>query len=133
MVELARNHGNGPLLMQAIAERQGLSRKYLHALLTSLRGAGFVRSVRGSGGGYVLARAPAEIKVSEVVQTLEGAITFADCVRDTSTCERSRKCVGHELWREMSRAVERYLQGITLADLVARQSEIDARPSMYYI
>jgi Rrf2 family transcriptional regulator, cysteine metabolism repressor len=133
MVELARHHGNGPLLMRAIAESQGLSRKYLHALLSSLRAAGFVRSVRGSGGGYVLVRAPHEIKVSEVVQTLEGAITFADCVRDRGVCERSRTCVGHELWREMSHAVERYLQGITLADLLARQGEIDARPSMYYI
>ena len=72
MFELARGFGQDPLLMSTVAERQGLSRKYLHTLLTTLKTAGLVRSVRGAGGGFVLARPPAEIKLSEVITALEG-------------------------------------------------------------
>ena len=123
MIELALKFGEGPILMRAIAERQGISRKYLHALLTSLRSAGLVRSVRGSGGGYVLARAPSQIKISEVVQVLEGSLSFADCVQDQTVCGRSDGCVGRDLWQEMSMVVEKLLGSITLADLVTRQNE----------
>lgn len=133
MVELAKSHGKGPLLMQSIADSQKISRKYLHALLTTLREAGLVRSVRGAGGGYMLARPPAQIRLNEVLQTLEGAITFTDCVRDKTACERSARCVGHDLWCEMSRAVDEMLARITLADLVSRQSELELRTGMYYI
>ena len=65
MFELARSFGGAPVLMSAVAERQDLSRKYLHALLTTLKSAGLVRSVRGAGGGFLLARPPAEIRISE--------------------------------------------------------------------
>jgi Rrf2 family protein len=133
MVELAKSYGDGPLLMQAIANSQRISRKYLHALLTTLRAAGLVRSVRGAGGGYLLARPPGQIQLNEVLQTLEGAITFTDCVRDKGACERSLKCVGHDLWCEMSRVVDELLAGITLADLVVRQAELERRTEMYYI
>lgn len=133
MLELARNYGGGPVLMRTIAENQDISRKYLHALLTSLKSAGMVRSIRGSGGGYMLARAPSAIRVDEVVQVLEGSLCLTDCVADTSTCPRSGECATHELWEEMSRAMQQLLRSVTLEQLVARQAEKSARPAMYHI
>lgn len=123
LVDLAQHQGEGPVLMRAIAERQGLSRKYLHALLTSLRAAGMVRSMRGSGGGYVLARPPSDLPVLEILQALEGSLDVAPCVGHPGVCQRSSACAGHDVWTELSRALASWLQGLTLADLVARQAE----------
>ena len=109
LVDLAQHHGEGPVLMRAIAERQGLSRKYLHALLTSLRAAGMVRSIRGSGGGYVLARPPSELPVLDILQALEGNLDVAQCVRHPGVCERSSGCACHDVWTELSRALAKRL------------------------
>lgn len=133
MIELARNYGGGPLLMRAISEKYGLSRKYLHALLTSLKAAGLVRSVRGSGGGYNLTRAPADISVNEVVRALEGSIAPSQCVEDASACSRSGECAAHDLWSEMHMMVEDLLKGVSLSDLLARQIEKSPKPVMYHI
>ena len=133
MLELALHYGGKPVLMRSIAERQSISRKYLHALLTALKSGGFVRSVRGSGGGYLLARPPASIRINDVVQALEGSLSVTDCVEDPSTCERSAGCVTHELWLELSQAVEQLLSGITLEDLVTRHAAKAAEAHMYHI
>ena len=133
MLELALHYGGKPVLMRSIAENQGISRKYLHALLTSLRSAGFVRSVRGSGGGYLLAKAPANIRVDDVVQALEGSLSITDCVEDPKVCARSSRCVTHELWQELSQAVARLLSAVTLEDLVVRHAAKEAEVPMYHI
>lgn len=133
MIELALFYGGGPLLMRAISEKHGISRKYLHALLTSLKTAGLVRSVRGSGGGYVLARAPSKVTVAEVMRVLEGTLSPSECVEDGDICERSGTCVAHELWRDLARIIDQRLGSVTLADLVIRQAEKNADPMMYHI
>jgi Rrf2 family protein len=133
MLELALHFGGKPVLMRTIADSQGISRKYLHALLTSLKSAGMVRSVRGSGGGYLLAKPPAKLRVHDIVQVLEGSLSITDCVEDPSTCGRSPGCVTHELWQELSHAVETLLAGITLEDLVTRHGAKASESSMYHI
>jgi Rrf2 family protein len=133
MLELALNYGGKPVLMRQIADKQGISRKYLHALLTSLKAAGLVRSVRGSGGGYMLARAPARIKVDQIVKVLEGSLSLTDCVEDASTCERSETCVTIDLWRQVSESMVRLLSAVTLEDLVSRQAEKAAQALTYHI
>lgn len=133
MLELALNYGGKPVLMRQIADNQGISRKYLHALLTSLKAAGLVRSVRGSGGGYMLAKAPARIKVDQIVKVLEGSLSLTDCVEDASTCERSDSCVTIELWRQVSDSMVSLLSAVTLEDLVARQAEKAAQALTYHI
>jgi len=133
MLELALNFGGKPVLMRSIAENQGISRKYLHALLTSLKAAGLVRSVRGSGGGYLLAKTPSNIRVNEVVRVLEGSLSLTDCVEDDRTCKRSSNCVTIELWRQLSEAMENLLASVTLQDLVTRQAEKSSRALTYHI
>jgi Rrf2 family protein len=118
MVELARNYGNGPLLMSTIAERQEFSRNYLHALLSSLKTAGLVRSVRGSGGGYILAKAPAKINLWEILRVLEGSLALVECVDDGGICSRSSKCRLRGIWRSLSDSLEKQLKEINLQDLM---------------
>lgn len=118
MMELAMHLPGEPVLMSTIAERQGISRKYLHALLTSLRAAGLVRSVRGAQGGYTLSRLPAQIKVSEVVEALEGPLALTDCVIEDGICHRSPDCTSRRLWVELSTVLRQHLASLTLQDLV---------------
>ena len=128
MFELARAFGEGPLLMSAIAERQGLSRKHLHALLTSLKSAGLVRSIRGPGGGFVLTRAPGLIRLSEVLRALEGPLALVYCVPDRRACDRVNRCAARKVWQELSRAIEEVLDGATLEDLVGQEAEPHSKP-----
>lgn len=128
MFELARGFGHTPVLMSTVAERQRLSRKYLHALLTALKSAGLVRSVRGFGGGFVLARPPAEIRLSEVLRALEGPLSLVDCVADMRACDRARGCPARRVWQEVAGAVENVLDNVTLQDLVAPENKKGSGP-----
>ena len=118
VIELAQHEDKRPLQLKAIAERQGISIKYLEQLMGILRSAGFVRSVRGAKGGYVLGRPAGEITLYEVFRSLEGSFTTTECVEDASSCERSADCAARTVWVQVEEAIRRVLSGITLADLI---------------
>jgi Rrf2 family protein len=118
IIELAQHEGKRPLQLKLIAERQDISVKYLEQLMSLLRSAGFVRSVRGSKGGYVLAHPPDQIKLSEVFRCLEGSVTTAECTDDESYCERSADCAARQVWVRVETAIQDVLGSITLSDLV---------------
>jgi len=120
IIELAQYEGQRPLQLRTIAERQDISVKYLEQLMGVLRSAGIVRSVRGSKGGYALARSPEQIKLSEVFHCLEGPVTTTECVEDEDYCKRSADCAARELWVEVENAINHVLEAITLADMVQR-------------
>ncbi|MGE5293487.1 MAG: RrF2 family transcriptional regulator [Solirubrobacterales bacterium] len=122
IIELAQHQGKRPLQLKIIAERQDISVKYLEQLMSLLRSAGFVRSVRGSKGGYVLARPADQIKLSEVFRCLEGPVTTAECIDDESYCERSADCSAREVWKRVEAAIQGVLDSIKLSDLV-KQSQ----------
>ncbi len=118
IIELAQHEGERPLQLKTIAERQNISIKYLEQLMGVLRSAGFIRSVRGAKGGYVLARPPAQITLYEVFRCLEGPVTTTECVDDTASCERSADCAARRVWAQLEEAIRKVLSGITLADLI---------------
>jgi Rrf2 family protein len=118
VIELAQHEGERPLQLKTIAERQDISIKYLEQLMGVLRSAGFIRSVRGAKGGYVLAKLPAQITLYEVFRCLEGPVTTTECVEDSSSCERSADCAARRVWIQLEEAIRRVLTGITLADLI---------------
>ncbi len=124
ILELAENHGQGPLQVKIIAHRQGISVKYLEQLMAILKSAGFVRSIRGSKGGYILAKAANKIKLSDVFKSLEGpsAITV-ECLENESYCARTADCVARQVWAQMQEAIMAVLQSITLQDLVDRAKD----------
>jgi Rrf2 family protein len=128
MLELALHHGEGPVMMQSIADNQGVSRKYLDTIFTSLKNAGLIHSRRGIGGGHVLGRAPAEIRVSDILRAIEGPITLVDCVHDPSFCSRTHRCVTRDIWLDVTVAIERVLDSMTLADLVQKHRDKHASP-----
>ncbi len=131
IIELAENGGEAPLQTKVIAGSQDISVKYLEQLMTILRSAGFVRSIRGSKGGYMLAKSPNQIKISDVFDCLEGHVTTVECVEDKSFCERAEDCVARQVWEQVQQAIINVLQSITLQDLVDRAK--DKKVSNYQI
>jgi Rrf2 family cysteine metabolism transcriptional repressor len=121
LLDIALHRGEEPILLRDIAQRQQISLRYLDHLITPLVAAGMVRSTRGTGGGIRLARRPDEIKLSEVMQLLEGSIALVDCVSDPDICERASICATRDLWEELKRAMSGVLESVTLQDLVERQ------------
>jgi len=118
MVDLANHYGQGPVLLKDIAERQNISKKYLDHLISNLRTAGLVRSIRGAKGGYLLVRHPKEIKLLEIIQALEGSVSPLDCVDNITICQKTRSCVTRELWTRVKKAITDVLDSTTLESLV---------------
>jgi Rrf2 family protein len=128
MLELALRHGQGPVMMESIARNQGVSRKYLDTIFTSLKTAGLVHSRRGIGGGHVLGRPPEQIRLGDVLRAVEGPLSLVDCVGSPEVCTRSHRCVTRGVWTEVGQAIERVLDGITLADLVRKENTLTPSP-----
>ena len=119
LLELAENPNGGPLQIKTIAQRQDISVKYLEQLIGILKSAGFVRSIRGSKGGYLLAKAAKQIRLSDVFNALEGpsAITV-ECLENKSYCVRAADCAVRGVWAQLQEAIMNVLGSITLQDLV---------------
>lgn len=124
MIDMAQQNDRNPVATHLIAERQGISERYLEQLMVPLKRAGLVKSLRGSQGGYLLGRNPQEITAGEIIRVLEGPLAPVECVNEINpeTCERSDYCVTRTLWTEIRDAVARVLDSYTLADL-ARESQ----------
>jgi len=133
MIELGLNFNKGPVLMKSIAENTNISRKYLHSILTSLKSAGLVRSRRGTGGGFILARPPTEIKVSDIVSILDGSLCVVEGVENINVCEKSNNCVARDVWSELSEAIERTLENISLEYLILKKEKKEKIPIIYNI
>jgi len=123
VLELAENYGKGPIQLKIIAQHQEISAKYLEQLMTILKSAGIVNSVRGSKGGYMLAKAPMQIKLSDVFYCLEGPVVTVECVDNESYCTRTNDCVARQIWAEVQKAVIGVLQSKTLQNLVDRAKD----------
>ncbi len=134
LLDLALHGGNGLTPLKDIARRQEISLHYLQRLMAPLIAAGLVTSMRGAGGGVALTRSPAEIRLREVIEALEGPVAPVECADDPSCCNRSALCVSREVWTEMKNAMVQVLQSTTLQDLVERQRKTGrAETDMYYI
>jgi len=132
MVDLALYYGQGNVLLKDIAKRQEISDKYLEHLLTSLKVAGLVKSIRGAHGGYLLAKPPAQIRLSQVIKVLEGSIAPVECVDDPKTCPRTELCVTRDVWREIKKAMDEILESISLKDLVEREKKKEQSKNVIY-
>jgi len=114
-------HGTeaGPTSVRDIAERTALPQPYLEQILLALKGAGLVRSKRGVGGGYVLARPSEEIRLSEIVSAVDGPITLGDFGQphQDGSCDHEGQCVLLGIWNKAGDHMRTYLEGFTLADI----------------
>jgi Rrf2 family protein len=122
MVDIAQQYGNGPVALRSVAERQQVSEHYLEQLMSNLRNAGFVRSIRGAQGGYVLAKAPEAITVGDIVRAMEGPIAPVDCLlaevgENNPYCNKSQDCIRRNIWLKMGESIAEALDSISLASL----------------
>lgn len=121
LLSLALHGGEVPTSVRDIAERTVLPQPYLEQILLALKGAGLVRSKRGVGGGYVLARDPAEITLAQIVRAVDGPIVIGDFgePHQNGACDHEGQCVLLALWAEVGEQMRHQLEGRTLADIAA--------------
>lgn len=119
MFDLALNYGENPIPLKSVAERQGISDNYLEQLISVLRKAGLVKSVRGAQGGYMLAHSPENITVGEIVRALEGPIAPVNCVSEVepAECDQSDVCITRLVWARVRDSIAEVMDSISLADM----------------
>ena len=119
MADLARNGGEGYVVLMDIAQRQSISEKYLEGIVAALSRSGFLQTQRGRGGGYRLARRPEEYSVGDVLRSAEGSLAPVSCIKTgDAECPNADNCLTLPLWKELDRVMNEYLDRVTLADLI---------------
>jgi Rrf2 family protein len=118
IIDIAQHCESGAVRIQDVAERQGVSAKYLEKLIRKLKDVGFIKSKRGPRGGHSLARPASEILIGEVVHALEGDNSLVECRTGKEDCDRIEVCLTRKLWTEAADAMYAHLNSITLADLL---------------
>lgn len=124
MLDLATYNTGEPISLKDVARRQQISDKYLEQIIPSLNKAGYVRSVRGAQGGYLLAKEPKEYTVGMILRLTEGDLAPVGCVGENPiSCDYSGNCAVGRVWSKINDAVNQVVDNITLADLLDWQSE----------
>ena len=126
MIELAKKHGEGPTSLKSIAQNNDLSEHYLEQVVSPLRNARLVKSIRGAYGGYVLAHEPNEITAGDIIRVLEGPISPVEVIENEEPAKR-------ELWIRIRDAVKDVLDNTTLEDLASYTDDGDQDSYMFYI
>ncbi len=118
MVDLTEHNTDEYTPLKDIAERQGISQKYLESIMTVLSKAGFVDALHGKGGGYRLNHSPNEYTVGSVLKLTEGTLAPVACLENApNNCSRAANCRTLPIWTELDRLIDHYLEGITVGDL----------------
>lgn len=116
MLDLALNADKSPVTLADISRRQEISLPYLEQLFSRLRRAGLVNSIRGPGGGYLLATVPEEISVACVIDAVDESVDATRC-QGLADCQRGDTCLTHHLWHDLSTQIRGFLDGVTLGQL----------------
>ena len=120
MLALAMSEKSDPVFLKDIARSEEISEKYLSQIIIPLKAQGLVTTFRGAHGGYLLSRPPSDIRLREIVESLEGDLCLVDCVKNAEACGRSTDCVTRDVWDEMSQLITEFLDKLTLEDLMLR-------------
>ena len=119
MIDIAEyGKGGTPVRLKDVAERQNLSGKYLEQIIAVLNKAGYVRSIRGPQGGYLLSRKPSEYTAGMILRLTEGSLAPISCLEDEAACDRMDDCATVKLWRLLNDAINNVVDSVTLEDLV---------------
>lgn len=134
MLDLAIHENEKPVTLAGISERQSISLSYLEQLFSRLRRSGLVKSVRGPGGGYRIAKPLTEISVSAIISAVDELIDATQC-GGHENCRDDRRCMTHHLWSSLNVKILEYLSGVSLNDLVVSYQESDdehgSKPIMF--
>ena len=131
MLNLAIHYaeGNEAIVLKNISEEEDISIRYLEQIIIPLKINKLVKSVRGAGGGYILAKPPSEITLCEILDVLEGSCSLVDCVDDISFCDRITECATHEVWKEASHLLKNYFESKTVQDLIELSKKKKRKPN----
>jgi Rrf2 family iron-sulfur cluster assembly transcriptional regulator len=117
MVRLNLSSAGTPVSSKAISEQEDISLSFLEQIFVKLRRAQLVRSIRGPGGGYVLGRSAAEIRVNEIIESVEETLVPVACMDEQGRCNCGEQCITHTVWEGLAQRIRHFLSSITLADL----------------
>lgn len=121
MIDLAEHQGEGYIRMKDVADRQGISLKYLEKILPVLAKNDIVDGIQGKGGGYRLCRAPENYTLGEILRLTEGTLAPVACLEcGAASCDRAAECRTLPVWTELDRRVNEYLDSVTLADILKK-------------
>ncbi|MBQ1994490.1 MAG: Rrf2 family transcriptional regulator [Lachnospiraceae bacterium] len=124
MIDLAERSDGTPVSLKEVAKRQNISEKYLEQIISVLNRAGFVRSIRGAQGGYLLKKEPKDYTVGMILRLTEGSLAPVACIEDDEViCDRQNTCVTIMVWKRINDAISGVVDSITLQDLVDWQHE----------
>ena len=121
------NNGNEAIILKNISDEEEISIRYLEQIIIPLKIARLVKSIRGAGGGYTLARRPSEIKLDEILQALEGPCCLVECVEDKDYCRRISNCATYDVWKNATNLLKNYFEGLTLQDIIDIQKKKNKR------
>ncbi|MDD2495957.1 MAG: Rrf2 family transcriptional regulator [Tissierellia bacterium] len=123
--ELSLNYGEGPVSLKKISEKYDISENYLEQLFSKLKKNGYIETVRGAQGGYLLAKEPKEITVGMILRTLEGEITTSECL-NREVCVRESICATRGIFEKIENSISNVIDNITLADMYEEHKNIIA-------
>lgn len=106
------------IILKNVSNEEGLSIRYLEQIVIPLKINKLIKSIRGAGGGYTLARDPSRINLREILHALEGTCCLVECVEEEDICDRQPYCAAHDIWKGATLLLKNYFENITLADLV---------------
>lgn len=131
LIDLAQYSEIEPVSISSIASRQGISERYLEQLMTMLKKAGLIKSIRGAGGGYVLAKELSDISVGDVLRALEGNLDPVECTAfsQDDTCAAAGGCVTKYVWQRINESINRTVDEISLEQLVRESKNVNSNPS----
>ncbi|MGA2532958.1 MAG: Rrf2 family transcriptional regulator [Candidatus Aminicenantales bacterium] len=130
MLNLARHYANGnrTVILRDVSTDEAISIRYLEQIIIPLKINRLVKSVRGAGGGYTLARNPQEIKLSEILHALEGSCCLVECMEDPDFCDRIETCPTYDIWKGASELLKNYFNNILLSDIVVMAEKKEKKP-----
>lgn len=118
MIDIAENEEKGSVSLKDISKRQDISLKYLEQIVGLLTRAGFVKSRRGAGGGYVLTKSPEKYTVGDILRVTEGSLAPVACLEgEENLCSKAESCKAVKYWQGLYDVINKYLDGTTLLDL----------------
>lgn len=126
LLDLARHAGHGYISLKDVAARQNISRKYLDQIMIILNRTDYLKSARGSQGGYKLAKAPNKYRLSDILRLTEGSIAPLTCLENSDDCVRSGRCASQCVWLGLEKAMVDYLDNVTLQSILDKYGDREA-------
>lgn len=125
MLYLASQKKDKLVFLKDIAENENISKGYLEQLVPRLKATGLIQSARGASGGYKLAKSPKNITLKEILESLEGPLTPAECVMDDASCTRSPYCIPRCIWVDIKDKIDNVFESVTLRDMSEKSNNND--------